>query len=48
MKKGEIRVSVTGTLIRIALFVIYYLLLLVIGVLTIITVYQWSVTFLTE
>lgn len=44
--ENNIRVSVMGTLIRIALFVIYYLLLLAVGILTVVTVYQWSVAFL--
>ena len=46
MKNDNIRVSVIGMIWRIVIFVLYYLFLIMIGVLTIIGVYRVTMLFI--
>ena len=48
MEKGKIGVSVFGVLWRIIIFVLYYLFLIMIGVLTVVGVYRLTLLFIHE
>lgn len=48
MTDTKIRKYALETLLRIALFVLYYIVLIAVGILTVVNVYQWTIAILTD